>query len=101
MLLEFHCQIDKDKRNVTITILSPRLDATNSIDFEYGVLKYAEFYDMNIDLKNVEYISSNAIGAIIQIYKITSKFSNNLNLQNCSQKVKAIIGMAGLQSKLL
>ncbi|HPN31021.1 MAG TPA: STAS domain-containing protein [bacterium] len=101
MLLEFHCQIDKDKRNITVTVLTPRLDATNSMDFEYGVIKYAEFYDIILDLKNVEYISSNAIGAIIQIYKITAKFTNSLKLENCSQKVKEIIGMAGLQNKLL
>jgi len=101
MLLEFNLQITRENKTVKITPITTRIDATNSIDFEYALLKYAEFYDIVFDFKNIDYISSNAIGAIIQIYKTLNKFDNTLTVINYSSSVERVLEIAGIKNKII
>jgi len=91
MIFEYTCRIDGENNILKIIIITPKLDSANSANLECALIKLAEFNNIVMDLKNVEYLSSMGIGAMLNIYKTAIRYGNNLKITNVSDTIKKVI----------
>lgn len=93
MFFEYHCWIDGENDNLKFTILTQKIDSINCANFEYALIKLAEFHNIVLDMKNVEYVSSMGIGVLVNIYKTIVKCGKSFKIINVSDTVKKVISV--------
>lgn len=94
--LEIHHQ---QERELAFLILKGRLDAYWSATLSESLdeLLKDSLYDIRLDMKGVDYMSSAGIRILLTYYKKLETIQGSLRLTNPSDKVKAVIEMAGLR----
>ncbi len=98
---EFSCKIDIMKETAMYIISSKLLNAQNSLEFENSIIKIAEFHNIMIDMKDVEIITSMAIGGLLNIYKKTQFHNRKLQLINVNPVILKIFDHFDIISGLI
>lgn len=94
--LEIHHQ---QERGLAFLILKGRLDAYWSAMLSESLdeLLKEGLYDIRLDMKGIDYMSSAGIRILLTYYKKLETIRGSLRITNPSDKVKAVIEMAGLR----
>lgn len=89
-----------DNTNVSVVAVSGRVDSATSPDLE-GALKRlleADKTQIVLDLKDVEYMSSAGLRAMVSTLKSLKRVNGDLRLANPSPRVEEVLKLAGLTS---
>ncbi|HOK40741.1 MAG TPA: STAS domain-containing protein [bacterium] len=95
MIFSITITLSEDKK-LKAFLINEKIDHYNAIALENALIKFAEFYDIILDFKNVKIFTSAAIGVLVNIYKISSKFSHSISIVNLSDNLKEIFNYSKL-----
>jgi len=97
--MSFSILINIDKKGVTASgvINTEKIGIDNSYDLEIVLVKLAEFYNIELDFNNVKMLSSTGIGALVNIYKVSSKNGKKISLINLTETIKQSLELARLE----
>lgn len=90
-MLNLNINIDNEVANISI---SGRLDTSTSGEFEAKTKEVLSTKEVNIDAKELEYISSAGLRCLLVLYKNVG----NVNLINANEQVKEVLEMTGFDS---
>lgn len=90
----------QDNANVSVVAVSGRVDSATSPDLESALKRLLEADKIQIvlDLKNVEYMSSAGLRAMVSTLKSLKRVNGDLRLANPSPRVEEVLKLAGLTS---
>jgi anti-sigma B factor antagonist len=90
----------EDVKNVAVLSVSGRVDSATAPDLENGLKKLVEGEKTQIvlDLKNVEYMSSAGLRAMVSTLKAVKRVNGDLRLASPSPRVEEVLRLAGLTS---
>ncbi len=86
-----------------IRVDEPRLDASVSYALKTELLRLVEqegIVNLLIDLKNVEYVDSSGLGALLFGHRQVKMNQGRLKLLHLNQKIKTLISIAQLEDVL-
>jgi len=89
-----------DQKRVSVMSVSGRVDSATAPDLESALKKLVETDKTQIvlDLKNVEYMSSAGLRAMVSTLKAVKRVNGDLRLANPSPRVEEVLRLAGLTS---
>lgn len=98
-------QFQEEKRGEVLlfTIEESRLDSTVAADFKtqlYRIIQTEEYPHVILDFKNVEYVDSSGLGAILFGQRQARAKSCHMLLLNLNNKIKTLIKIAKLDHVL-
>jgi anti-sigma B factor antagonist len=90
----------KEHNRVSIMAVSGRVDSATAPDLENSLKKLVESDKTQIvlDLKDVEYMSSAGLRAMVSTLKAVKRVNGDLRLANPSPRVEEVLRLAGLTS---
>jgi anti-anti-sigma factor len=90
----------QDYDKVSVMAVSGRVDSATAPDLENALkqLVDAEKNQIVLDLKNVEYMSSAGLRAMVSTLKAVKRVNGDLRLANPSPRVEEVLRLAGLTS---
>lgn len=90
----------QDNTNVSVVAVSGRVDSATSPDLESALKRLLEADKIQIvlDLKEVEYMSSAGLRAMVSTLKSLKRVNGDLRLANPSPRVEEVLKLAGLTS---
>lgn len=96
--MEFNLRFDENIKDVFYAELSGDLDINTVEDFKTNFLgKYEdEEKDIVLDLKDLKYIDSTGIGAIMTIFNEAKKKENSLSIKNANSNVEKLFKITEL-----
>jgi anti-sigma B factor antagonist len=91
--------LEEIKQIAVMTVLG-RVDSATAPDMEGGLKKLVEASKNQIvlDLKNVEYMSSAGLRAMVSTLKAVKRVNGDLRLASPSPRVEEVLRLAGLTS---
>ncbi len=94
--------ITENKNGDTTTLLvSGRLDTTTAPQLESKLRECSKgIKTLNLDLKDVEYISSAGLRVVLLAHKLLAGFGGKLSVQNPSDFCKQVFQATGMDSVL-
>ncbi len=86
--------------NISVMSVSGRVDSATAPDLETNLKKLVETEKTQIvlDLKNVEYMSSAGLRAMVSTLKAVKRVNGDLRLASPSPRVEEVLRLAGLTS---
>jgi anti-sigma B factor antagonist len=90
----------EERQNVSVMSVSGRVDSATAPDLENSLKKLVDSEKTNIvlDLKDVEYMSSAGLRAMVSTLKAVKRANGDLRLANPSPRVEEVLRLAGLTS---
>ena len=90
----------QDYKNVSVMAVSGRVDSATAPDRESELKKLVEADKTQIvlDLKDVEYMSSAGLRAMVSTLKAVKRVNGDLRLASPSPRVEEVLRLAGLTS---
>jgi len=90
----------QDQKHVSVMSVTGRVDSATAPDLENALKKLVEADKTQIvlDLKNVEYMSSAGLRAMVSTLKAVKRVNGDLRLANPSPRVEEVLRLAGLTS---
>jgi anti-sigma B factor antagonist len=90
----------EEVNSVAVLSVSGRVDSATAPDLENGLKKFVEADKTQIvlDLKNVEYMSSAGLRAMVSTLKAVKRVNGDLRLASPSPRVEEVLRLAGLTS---
>ncbi len=87
-------------KQVSVMAVSGRVDSATAPDLENSLKKLleAEKTQIVLDLKNVEYMSSAGLRAMVSTLKAVKRVNGDLRLASPSPRVEEVLRLAGLTS---
>jgi anti-sigma B factor antagonist len=90
----------KTLKHVDVITVSGRIDSATTPEFETALKALQERgrHKLVLQLKDLEYISSNGLRAMVASLKVTRSHSGDLVLLQPSDRVRDTLGLVGFQS---
>ncbi len=90
----------EEMKGVSVIAVSGRVDSATAPDLETSLKKLVESEKTKIvlDLKNVEYMSSAGLRAMVSTLKAVKRVNGDLRLASPSPRVEEVLRLAGLTS---
>jgi anti-sigma B factor antagonist len=90
----------QEQKHVSVMSVSGRVDSATAPDLENSLKKLVEADKTQIvlDLKDVEYMSSAGLRAMVSTLKAVKRVNGDLRLANPSPRVEEVLRLAGLTS---
>lgn len=90
----------QEHKRVSVMSVSGRVDSATAPDLENSLKKLVEADKTQIvlDLKDVEYMSSAGLRAMVSTLKAVKRVNGDLRLANPSPRVEEVLRLAGLTS---
>lgn len=90
----------QDYKRVTVMAVSGRVDSATAPDLEAELKKLvdADKTQIVLDLKDVEYMSSAGLRAMVSTLKAVKRVNGDLRLASPSARVEEVLRLAGLTS---
>jgi anti-anti-sigma factor len=90
----------EELKQVSVVAVSGRVDSATAPDLENSLKKLveAEKTQIVLDLKNVEYMSSAGLRAMVSTLKAVKRVNGDLRLASPSPRVEEVLRLAGLTS---
>lgn len=90
----------QEQKRVSVMSVSGRVDSATAPDLENSLKKLVEADKTQIvlDLKDVEYMSSAGLRAMVSTLKAVKRVNGDLRLANPSPRVEEVLRLAGLTS---
>jgi anti-sigma B factor antagonist len=90
----------QEQKRVSVMSVSGRVDSATAPDLENSLKKLVESDKTQIvlDLKDVEYMSSAGLRAMVSTLKAVKRVNGDLRLANPSPRVEEVLRLAGLTS---
>jgi len=90
----------QEQKHVSVMSVSGRVDSATAPDLESSLKKLVESDKTQIvlDLKDVEYMSSAGLRAMVSTLKAVKRVNGDLRLANPSPRVEEVLRLAGLTS---
>ncbi len=90
----------EELKSVSVMGVSGRVDSATAPDLENALKKLVETEKTQIvlDLKNVEYMSSAGLRAMVSTLKAVKRVNGDLRLASPSPRVEEVLRLAGLTS---
>ncbi len=85
------------KKNMVIIMPIGRLDTTTSPQFEQEIKKYISVPNLQVDFKNLEYISSAGLRVILTAFKQITKQGGTMKLCNLNDQVMEVFEITGFK----
>lgn len=79
-----------------VDIDSVRIDAGNAPEFKDGILQFINGEDIIIDFRNLEFIDSSGLSALVYLHKQAQNNNISLKLVNLSPRIMDILKTTGL-----
>jgi anti-sigma B factor antagonist len=91
---------NEEVKRVSVMSVSGRVDSATAPDLESALKKLVETEKTQIvlDLKNVEYMSSAGLRAMVSTLKAVKRVNGDLRLASPSPRVEEVLRLAGLTS---
>ena len=92
--------LTEELKSVSVMGVSGRVDSATAPDLENALKKLVETEKTQIvlDLKNVEYMSSAGLRAMVSTLKAVKRVNGDLRLASPSPRVEEVLRLAGLTS---
>ncbi len=74
-----------------------RLDTTTAPQFEQEIKKYISVPNLQVDFKNLEYISSAGLRVLLAVYKQVTKQGGTMKLCNLNDQVMEVFEITGFK----
>ncbi len=74
-----------------------RLDTTTAPQFEQEIKKYISVPNLQVDFKNLEYISSAGLRVLLAVYKQVTKQGGAMKLCNLNDQVMEVFEITGFK----
>jgi len=90
----------QDHKNVTVVAVTGRVDSATAPDLEAALKKLVDNNKVQLvlDLKEVEYMSSAGLRAMVSTLKAVKRLNGDLRLSTPSPRVEEVLRLAGLTS---
>jgi anti-sigma B factor antagonist len=90
----------EEQKQVSVIAVSGRVDSATAPELENSLKKLVESEKTQIvlDLKNVEYMSSAGLRAMVSTLKAVKRVNGDLRLASPSPRVEEVLRLAGLTS---
>ncbi len=90
----------KEMKRVSLVTVNGRVDSATAPDFEKALhaLVQANRCQLVVDLKNVDYMSSAGLRALVSSLKAAKAGGGDVRLAQPSQRVREVLELAGLNS---
>lgn len=91
-------EIKVKQENDTVMIMPVgRLDTTTAPQFEQELKKHLSLSNLQVDFKNLEYISSAGLRVLLAVYKQVTKQGGSMKLCNLNDQVMEVFEITGFK----